>query len=61
MIKTTFKINVIEEPKMASPPRAKAASPKNRFSPKQTYSPKRENLPKINPPQPVVSAPPTLK
>ena len=34
MIKTSFRVNVIEEPKMASPQRAKDASPKNKFSPK---------------------------
>lgn len=55
MVKTTFSVAVHEEPKqVASPPRAKAASPKNRFSPK------RDNIPKVDP-QPVVTAPPALK
>mgnify|MGYP006077875109 CR=1 FL=1 len=58
MIKTSFSVQIQEEPKQpASPPRTKAASPKNKFSPK------RENLPKIEPPtQPVaVAAPPMIK
>ena len=52
MIKTTFQVQVIEEPKKvpaaaASPPRIKAPSPKR-------------EIPKVAPPQPVVSAIPTL-
>lgn len=49
MIKTTFKVNVIDEIQQASPPRMKAASPKR-------------EAPKIAPlPQPVVVAPTTIK
>jgi hypothetical protein len=57
MIKTTFSVEILEEPKQpGSPPRTKAASPKNKFSPK------RDNLPTIEPPtQPVVAAPPMIK
>lgn len=55
MIKTTFAVSALEEPKQpASPPRVKAASPKNRFSPK------RDNLPKAEP-VPQVTAPPAIK